>query len=118
MYNDTAAMEYSLSKLIEVVFNVIDNLVESIELSGRPYLPTQVVDLVYMIVSAQPVLRSEFRRWIRKDPVYQNWPIFQTFFTSVHQELRKIDTLVDKNGFHSANDIVSKIVNQLRAEIP
>ena len=71
-----------------------------------------------MIVSSQPVLRSEFRRWLHKDPVYQTWPIFQIFFTSAHQELREIDTLVDKIGFHSANEIVSKTVNQLRAEIP
>ena len=49
---ETAAMECSLNKLIDVTLNTIDDLVEIAELTGRPYSPTQVVDLAYMIVSA------------------------------------------------------------------
>ena len=37
--------------------------------------------------------------------------LFLDLFTSTHQELSEIDTLIDETRFHSANSIVSEIVN-------
>ena len=42
---------------------------------------------------------------------------FKTTFTYAHQELRNIDVTVGKLGFHSANAMLSQIVDQLRSEI-
>ena len=43
-------MEYNLRKLVSVFLNAVDNLIEIVELAGRFYVPTQVVDLPYTIV--------------------------------------------------------------------
>ena len=61
MYDNTVAMEYNLTKPIDIIFNAIYNLTDIIELAESQYFPTQVVDLAYMIVSAQSVVRSYIR---------------------------------------------------------
>ena len=59
MYDSTATMEYNLNKPIDVIFNAVDSLLEISELVGRLYLSTQLVNLAYMIVIAQLVLRLD-----------------------------------------------------------
>ena len=46
----------------------------------------------------------------------KTWPNFVLEFTEAHQEFRDTDATVDELGFHSTNEIVSQIVDQLRNE--
>ena len=46
----------------------------------------------------------------------KTWPNFILSFTKAHQEIRDTDATVDELGFHSANAIVSQILEQLRKE--
>ena len=55
---------------------------------------------------------------MRRPFVEQTWANFNPNFTATHQELRDTDTTVNELGFSSANAIVEKVVDQLRAEVP
>ena len=79
MYDDKATMDYNLVDPINIIFNAVDDFFETAELLGRPYLPTQVVNLTYMIVSSQLIFRLDNQRWLRKDPVDRTWDIFRLF---------------------------------------
>ena len=46
----------------------------------------------------------------------KTWPSFVLPYTEAHQEIRDTDTTVEEPSFHSANTIVSQIVDQLRNE--
>ena len=113
-YYETTKLTYDVSYPIYDIFNSVEDLCEIAELANCPYSARQQVNIGSLIVSKQPIFRSDVRRWMRKASVDKTWTNFMTHFRQAHQELRYTDTTIDKLGFQSANTIVEQIVEHLR----
>ena len=107
-------IDYTIDEPIAIIFDAVKDLVEIVELAGRPYSACQIVDIEYIFLSKLRIFRSDIRKWIRRLEEEKPRPNLVLVFIEVHQELRDIDTTVDELGFHTANAIVSQIMNQLR----
>ena len=92
---------------VDTVFNAVYNLREIAELADCPYIPVQMVALVYMVISKLPIFRSDIRRWLHRTPVDQTWLDLQHVFTEAHPELREMEASVDEIRCQQANAIVS-----------
>ena len=92
-------MSYDITEPIDIIFNVVDNLREIIDLAGRLYSLVRMVDLACLVISKQPIIRSDVRRWLRRPQEDQTWQDFQDIFTRAHQELRNTEAPVDEIGF-------------------
>ena len=103
-----------MSDPIDDIFNSFEDLCEIAELANFPYSARQQVNIGYLIVSKQPIFRSDVRRWMRKPTIDKTWTNFMTHFCQAHQELRDTDTTIYELSFQSANAIVKKIVERLR----
>ena len=115
-YDETIKLTYQVSDPIDVIFNAVEDLCEIADLSGSPYTATQQVNIGFLIVSKQRILRSDVRKWMRKPQADKTWINFVTHFRQAHQELRDTDATIDELGYHSANAIVEQIVDRLREE--
>ena len=71
-----------------------------------------------MVVAKKSIFRGDARKWMRCPKHEKSWANFKTTLIDGHQELRDTDANVDKLDFHSANTIVSQIIDQLPSEIP
>ena len=113
-YEAVEQLEYKIEEPIDILFNVIEDLGKIAVLARRSHSPAQIVDLGYIVVSKNRIFRSDIQKSTRR-PEYDNtWAIFKDMFTDAHKELRNTGTSVDELGFHSANAIVTQIVDQLR----
>ena len=92
----------------------MEDLAEVGELAGRLFSPEQIIDLAYMIISKHRIFRDDIRAWMRRPQSEKTWINFKEAFLIAHQELRDTDATVDELGYHSDNEIVSQIVDQLR----
>jgi len=113
-YENVEKMEYSIDESIAIIFDAVEDLVETGELAGKPYSPLQIVDLRYMVLVKNRIFRGDIRKWGRRSEVEITWANFKLTFIDSHQELRDTDASVDGLDFHSANTIVE----QLRTDIP
>ena len=48
-------MPYDIKEPIHTIFNAVEDLMEIVDLAGRPYPPFQILDLGYIIVSKHRV---------------------------------------------------------------
>ena len=115
-YDETIKLTYQISEPIDVIFDAVEDLCEIADIAGTAYTPEQKVNIGFLIVSKQRVLRSDVRKWMRKPAADKTWLNFMTHFRQAHQELRDTDATVDELGYHSANAIVEQIVDRLRLE--
>ena len=109
-------MDYTIDEPISIIFDAVEDVVEIVELAGSPYSLDQIVDIGYIILFKNRIFRSDIRKWMRRSEYEKLWPNFILSFTEALRELRDTDATVDEFGFHSANAIVSQIVEQLRNE--
>ena len=116
-YDSVATMSYDINEPISLIFDAVDDLREIAELAIRPYSNQQMVDLGYIVVSRQPIFRSDIRRWLRREPVDQTWQDFQDVFTTAHQELRETESSMEEMGYQSANAMASQMANQVIEEL-
>ena len=116
--NSVESIKYLIEEPITIILNAIEDLDETRELSGRPYLVQQVVDLGYIIISTNRIFRSNIRKWMRRPKIEKTWVNYKHNFTDDYQELRNADATVEKLGFHSANTIVIQFVQKLCKETP
>ena len=103
-----------MSDPIGEVFNSVEDLCEIAELANFPYSARQQVNIEYLILSKQPIFRSDVRRWMRKPKIDKTWTNFMTHFCQAHQEVQDTNTIIDELGFQSANIFVEHIVEHLR----
>ena len=103
-----------MSEPIDDIFCSFEDLCEIAELENCLYSARQQVTIGYLIVSRQPIFRSDVRRWMRKPKIDKTWTNFMTHFCQDHQELRDTDTTIDELGFQSDNAIVEQIFKRLR----
>ena len=73
-------MEYNLEKPIDIIFDAIEDLVETGELTRRPYSAQQIVDLGYIILSKKRIFRSDIRKWVSKPEDEKNIDELQDCF--------------------------------------
>ena len=106
---------YNVNEPVDTIFSTVKDLCEIAELAGCLYLLRQHVNIVYLIISKQPIFRNNVQEWMRKPVVNKTWTNFMTHFRQAHQELRDTDTTIDELGYQSANVIVEQIVYRLRA---
>ena len=97
-----------------IFFNSVEDLCKIAEVENCPYSARQQVNIGYLIVTKQPIFRSDVRRWMRKSSVDRMWTKFMTHFCQAHQELQDTDTTIDELGLQSDNAIVEQIVKPLR----
>ena len=103
-----------MSDLIDDIFNSVEDLYKIAELENFLYSARQQVNIGYLIVSKQPIFRSDVRRWMRKPTIDKTWTNFMKHFLQAHQKLQDTDTTIDKLGFQNDNAIVEQIVERLR----
>ena len=113
-YDETTKLAYNVSGPIDDIFNSVEDICEISELANCPYSARQQVNIGYLIVSRQPIFRSDVRIWMRKPTTNKTWTNSMTHFCQAHQELRDTGTTIDELGFQSANAIVEQIVERLR----
>ena len=109
-YDETTKLTYVISDPIDDIYNAVEDLCEIAEFAHTPYTARQKVNIGYLIMSKQPIFRSDLRKWMRKTANDKTWPNFMDHFRQAHQELRDTDTSMSELGFQSANAIVEQIV--------
>ena len=57
-------MACGLNKPIMVIFGALNNQCNLGKAAGKPYTPSQMVDLAFLIISNYPIFRDNARRWI------------------------------------------------------
>ena len=75
-----ATIAYNLSKPIAVIFDAVDNQGKLGELVGKPYTPSQIVDLDFLVISNYPIFRDNVRRWIFHPPIDPTYSKLVAFF--------------------------------------
>ena len=94
-YDETTKLTYNVSDPIDDIFNPVEDLCEIAELENCPYSARQQVNIGYLIVSKQPIFRSDVRKWMMKSSVDKTWTNFMTHFCQAHQELQDTDTTIN-----------------------
>ena len=67
-YDAVASMLYNIDESIGVIYSSIDDFREITEMVVNPYIPEQLVDLGYIIITSQSVSHSNLHWWIRCPP--------------------------------------------------
>ena len=115
-YDKTTQLSYNISDPIDYIFNAVEDLCETAELSQSPYAARQQVSIGYLIIIKQPVFRSDLRKVDEEAIGRKKRMNLINHFRQGHQERRDTDTAIDQIGFQSANAIVKQIIDQLREE--
>jgi hypothetical protein len=92
----------------------VEDLCEIAEFVDNPYTEKQKVHIGFLILSTQPIFRSDLRKWMRMPAPDKTWLNFIDHFRMAHQELRDTNTSMEELGYQSANAIVKQIVDRLR----
>ena len=115
-YDETTRLSYDISHPIDDIYNAIEDLCEIAEFAENVYSEKQKVHIGFLVMSKQPIFRSDLRKWMRKPAVDKTWLNFMSHFRQAHQELRDTDTSMEELGYQSANAIVEQIVARLQEE--
>ena len=83
-YDETTKLTYNVSDPIDDIFNSVEDLCKIAELTNFPYSARQQFNIGYLIVSKQPIFRSDVRRWMRKPTTNKRWTNFMTKFCRAH----------------------------------
>ena len=67
-------MDHVIEKPIDLIYDVIEDLVEIGGLAGILYSPEQIVDLRYIILAKN-------RKWMRRPEANKTWAVLKNFFT-------------------------------------
>ena len=77
-------MEFNLKESIDIIFDAVEDLVEIGELAGRPYFTQQIINLGYIILSKNRMLRSDIQKWVRRPENKKKWANFKTTFVEAY----------------------------------
>ena len=69
----------------------------------------------FLILNKCRAFCSDICEWIHRPAIERTYENLKVHFTEAHLDLRATDATVDELGYHSANAIVQKIVEQLQA---
>ena len=94
-----ATMAYNLTKPITVIFDAVDYQRELGELFSKPYTLSQIVDLVFLVISDYPIFRENARRLLRQPSIDQTYLDLVVFFQEVHADLHETEALFNKLRF-------------------
>ena len=111
---EVETLTFNLSDPIDTIWNKIEDLAELAELALRPFSDQQLTDFAFIIINKQRAFRDDVRQWMRLNPIQQTYAALKLHFSAAHTELRATDATVDELGYHSANAMVTQIVEQLR----
>ena len=59
-------MDYTIDEPIAIIFDAVEDLVEIVELDGRPYSAYQIAYIGYIVLSKNRIFRLDIRKWTRK----------------------------------------------------
>ena len=68
-----AELTYNISELIDIVFNLVNDLREVGVVEGQTYTDIQMVDLGFLIMSNKAIFRLDNCMWLRCAPISQTW---------------------------------------------
>ena len=102
------SMTLNPAQPIEIIFNSVDDLVESARADEAELTQIQTINLTVFILHRQRIIKDNIWAWKRTNPAYKTWENFKQEFREAHLELRETGRTIDELGFHNSNAIVDQ----------
>jgi hypothetical protein len=107
----TANMEYSIIMPVDVVFDAIEDLSDLAEHGMSPITSQKQIDMAYLILAKEPLLRQDLLAWNRRPAVDKTWTIMMTHFRDAQSDLHSLPTageVYHQNAHHGhANSVIA-----------
>ena len=94
---------YNHALPIETLFHQIEVAAEFAEAGNRPYEKDQITSRVYLLILKTGLYQEAYRDWDKKLDPDKTWKYFTILFTTVHRDLRLMQTVVIQTSFHTNN---------------
>ena len=80
---------YDVTMPIETLFAQIEDCVDFSDAAQSPYLQTQILNTVFLLIQKTGVFNKECRKWRKKAPADKTWVNFKTFFKEAHDDYKE-----------------------------
>ena len=88
----TANMEYSIVMPVDVVFDAIEDLSDLAEHGMSPITSQKQIDMAYLILAKEPLLRQDLLTWNRRPAADKTWTNMMTHFRDAQCDLNSLPT--------------------------
>jgi hypothetical protein len=85
-------MEYSIVMPVDVVFDAIEDLSDLAEHGMSPIPSQKQIDMAYLILAKEPLLRQDLLMWNRRPAVDKTWTNMMTHFRDAQSDLNSLPT--------------------------
>ena len=113
-------MCYSLSQLIDMIFNALDDLADYADLSDTPFTEHEIIRKVFVIINRTQRFEQALLAWKRCGHLQQTWNNFKTFFCTAHTELCSVSnfTLEEAQCHQERANLVAEVVQGIQNALP
>ena len=80
---------------------------------NTPYTLLQVIGINSQFIFQTGLFNDDCKLWKQRDPDNKTWTQFKTFFSTSHQELRKLQATPKGVSYHSANHVGQHAANHV-----
>jgi hypothetical protein len=99
---------YDPNQPIETLFQQIQDARAFAVAGGQPYGAAIIVNVAYTLVFNTELFPDACRSWQSRATAAKTWAQFKIDFATAHREFRLTNQTVQQSGFHSANMMIEK----------
>ena len=96
-------MAYTIVQPVDVVFDAIEDLADLAKTGLSPIPSQKMVDMAYLILAKEPLLRQDLLQWNRLPAADKTWPNMMEHFRDAQSDMNSLPTAGDVYHQHHGN---------------
>ena len=110
--NEFREMDYHPRQPVDIIFNIIEDLVDYAEMANAPYSENQTIAMAYSKFNKTGLLSNAITEWNRKPSVQKTWITLKTHFRQARKELKETSGhTIGSSQLHETANLVQQVVD-------
>jgi hypothetical protein len=101
---------YNPNHPIDIIFNLVEDLVDFSDAADIPYTQEQSIGIAYVILNKAGRMRTDIRDWNRRPQNEKTWIVFKEHFRRAHDELRETTDLTLADAAQQQANLVQQVI--------